>query len=190
MPSTRSLCEYGARELVERKRLRHASATGLLDEPLARIALHITGKEDDASRVERIALDERLIHLIPADIRHAEIEQNHVVATSLEQRICLGATGRGIHRVTEASEIPNDGGSNRSLVVDDEDAERATARRSHVWLGDDVSGLTARRYRLRQLDDERGAGARGFHADGSAVLPHDSVGDGQAKARSLANAFC
>src|SRR5690349_7374977 len=109
---------------------------------------------------------------------------------SREQRICLGATGRGIHRVTKASEIPNDGGSNRSLVVDDDDAEWATARRGHVWLGDDVSGLSARRYRHRQLDDERGAGARGLHADRSAVLPHDSVGDGQAKPRSLANAFC
>src|SRR3569832_1188371 len=128
MPSTRSLCEYGARELVERERLRHASATGLLDEPLARIALDITGKEDDASRVERIALDELLIHLIPADIRHAEIEQAHVVATSVEQRICFCATGRVIHRVTEASEIPNKNRTNRSLVVDDEDAERATTR--------------------------------------------------------------
>src|SRR5689334_7158094 len=149
MPSTCSLCEYRARELVEGERLRDASATGLLDEPTARIALHVTGKEDDASRVERIARDELLIDLIPAGFRHAEVEQDHVMASRLHQRVPLGTAGRRIHRVTKAGEVPNDRGSNRSLVVDDEDAERAAPRRRHVWLGDDISGLAARWYRHR-----------------------------------------
>ena len=91
----------------------------------------------------RIALDELSVDRIATRIRHAKVEQQHVVAPTLEQHVRLRAGGRSIDGVAKAGKIPDNGGPNRRLVVDDEDAERASAGRRHLGLRDGVGRLSA-----------------------------------------------
>ena len=129
-----------------------------LDELLRRVALHVAGEEDDARCMRRIALDELAIDRIATRVRHAQVQQQRIVASTLEQRVRLRAGAGRVHRMTEPREVPHDGGANRRLVVDD---EHRSARDSpdvrHLRLDRHVDGSAPGGTMIGKLDDERRA---------------------------------
>src|SRR3982751_3669123 len=114
--SARSLREYRASELVEREWLVHARASGLLNELLRGVALKVAGEEDDARRMCRIALQQLPVDRVTTRVGHAQVEEQHVVPATLDERVRLRAVRRCIDDVPEPREVPHDRGADRGLV--------------------------------------------------------------------------
>src|SRR5215213_4303411 len=121
MTSARHLREHGPRELVEGEWLHYARASALLDELLGGAALNVAGEENDARRMCRIALEQITVDRVATRIGHPQVEEQHVVPATRDERVRF-RTGRcRIDRVSETNEIPHDRRADRRLVVHDED---------------------------------------------------------------------
>ena len=179
-----------APQLVQLERLLEEGTSEALEE-LQRVAAHrIARGEHHPVRDGGVHLRQGLVHLAPAQPRHAQVADDQVEGLRERPLQRLAAVGCEYHDVPPALERRLHVMEDVRLVVDDQHAQGlpcGTRCRRGLAFHQLRRGRQTTGGGARQLDGERGArtGPR-IHRHAAPVLLHDPLADREAQARALA----